>query len=106
MEEIIEREIYNFLDENKKLKKMPRRRGKMLYALLYLVDRFDAHVTYCERQVNDVLNEWHTFYDCALLRRMLFEEGLFDRQLDGGNYRINAEKVSSLRSMLIEKPCK
>lgn len=106
MEEIIERTIYSFLDENKKLTKMPRRRGKMLYALLYLFDRFDTHVTYSERQVNDILDEWHTFHDCALLRRMLFEEGLFERKLDGSGYWVNAEKASSLRSMLIEKPYK
>lgn len=99
----MEIKIYSFLDENKKLTKMPRKRKKRLYALLYLAEKFDVSVIYCERQINDVLNEWHTFYDCALLRRMLFEEGLLDRTLDGSEYVINAEKVSSLRSTLVEK---
>lgn len=52
----------------------------------YLASRFTADVRYTERQVNDLLNVWHTFGDWALLRRELYDWGFLEREKDGSLY--------------------
>jgi hypothetical protein len=54
--------------------------------LEYLIEKFDDGVHYTEIEVNQVLKQWHTFDDWALLRRELFDRGYFERDLDGTRY--------------------
>ncbi|QPC82419.1 DUF2087 domain-containing protein [Phototrophicus methaneseepsis] len=52
----------------------------------YLASKFEPGRTYTEREVNDILNQWHTFEDWALLRRELFMYQLIARYKDGTSY--------------------
>ncbi len=75
-----------FLDASGNLAQMPRK--AKLRALVHdrLIAHFEHGRPYTERQVNDVLLDHHTFGDPALLRRELFDAGLFTRPANGRTY--------------------
>jgi hypothetical protein len=75
-----------FLDRDGRLVIWPARRRDRLELLAYIRMKFDSTVVYSEREVNQVLREWHAWNDPAQLRRMMFDEGFLDRTLDGSKY--------------------
>lgn len=83
--------LRNFLDANGKLTAFPAKRKMKLYALLYLVQKIPADTDFTEREINDILLDWHTFADPATLRRELYDYRFLDRSRDGKIYRL-AEK--------------
>jgi len=62
-----------------------------MLVLEYLFEKFDAEKNYTEREVNEILNQHHTFGDPAMLRRELFEKKMLRRTLDGRTYWVNKE---------------
>lgn len=87
--------LRNFLDVNGKLKTFPSKRKMKIYCLFYLAQKFDEEKNYTEREINDILLDWHTFADPATLRRELYDYGFLDRSQDGKVYRL-AEKQPTL----------
>ena len=83
--------LRNFLDANGKLTAFPAKRKMKLYALLYLAQKIPADTDFTEREINDILLDWHTFTDPATLRRELYDYRFLDRSRDGKVYRL-AEK--------------
>ena len=83
--------LRNFLDAKGKLTAFPAKRKMKLYALLYLSQKIAAGKDYKEREINDILLDWHTFADPATLRRELYDYHFLDRSRDGKVYRL-AEK--------------
>ena len=83
--------LRNFLDAGGKLTAFPAKRKMKLYALLYLARKIPADKDFTEREINDILLDWHTFADPATLRRELYDYGFLDRSRDGKVYRL-AEK--------------
>ena len=83
--------LRNFLDDNGKLTAFPAKRKMKLYALLYLGQKIPADTDFTEREINDILLDWHTLADPATLRRELYDYGFLDRSRDGNVYRL-AEK--------------
>ena len=79
--------LKNFLTEDKRLKAFPARRKMKIYALIYLTEKFEAGKEYSEKEVNALLNQWHTFSDPATLRREMFDYGFLNRSRDGRVYR-------------------
>jgi hypothetical protein len=84
----IPRELRPFMDSGGRLKQWPTRQKVQRMAADYLAARFERGREYSEREVNDLLCEWHTFADWALLRRVLFDWGYLDRESDGSRYRL------------------
>lgn len=84
----IEMMLKNFLDAEEKLKAFPAKRKKKLYALIYLSGKLEAEHEYTEREINEVLSNWHTFADPATLRRELYNYRFLDRSKDGRVYRL------------------
>jgi hypothetical protein len=81
--------LENYLDDQGRLKEWPSRRNKgqfQQWALEYLASKFEKGIYYSEKEVNALLNQFHTFGDPALLRRELFERQLVDRVKDGSAY--------------------
>lgn len=80
--------LRGYLDQDLKLKTWPSRkhRGKQLSVLKYLASKFEAGRNYSEKEVNQILNQNHTFGDPAMLRRELYVAGFLDRTLDGSRY--------------------
>ena len=79
-------ELKNHLDKEGRLTLWPSKRTLQLFALDYLATKFEAGSVYSEKEVNALLNSWHTFGDPALLRRELHERGLLNRHKDGTEY--------------------
>ena len=83
--------LRNFLDVTGKLTAFPAKRKMKVYCLFYLAGKFEAGREYTEREINELLLDWHTFADPATLRRELYDYGFLDRSRDGKVYRL-AEK--------------
>ena len=83
--------LRSFLDGNGKLTAFPAKRKMKLYAMLYLAQKIPADTDFTEREMNDILLDWHTFADPATLRRELYDYHFLDRSRDGKVYRL-AEK--------------
>jgi hypothetical protein len=79
-------ELKNHLDQEGRLIVWPSKRTLQLFALDYLATKFEVELVYSEKEVNALLNSWHTFGDPALLRRELHERGLLNRHKDGIQY--------------------
>ena len=88
----------NFLDGSGKLTAFPAKRKMKLYALLYLAQKIPADTDFTEREINDILLDWHTFADPATLRRELYDYHFLDRSRDGNVYRL-AEKQPAPESL-------
>ncbi|MDO8649106.1 MAG: DUF2087 domain-containing protein [Candidatus Peregrinibacteria bacterium] len=79
-------ELSNHLNEAGQLTNWPAKPKRKLLALQYLAEKFPWEKRLTEREVNELLNQHHTFEDPALLRRELFMKGYLDRKLDGSAY--------------------
>jgi hypothetical protein len=79
-------EIKNHLDNEGRLTGWPSKRSLQLVALDYLATKLEMGKIYTEKEVNALLNGWHTFGDPALLRRELYELGLLNRSKTGTEY--------------------
>jgi hypothetical protein len=82
------RELRPFVDDAGRLTQWPTRQKVQRMAIAYLATRFESGREYREREVNEVLVEWHSFGDWALLRRLLFDWCYMDRESDGTRYRL------------------
>jgi DNA-binding transcriptional ArsR family regulator len=83
--------LRRFLDSQARVTTWPAKRQSQELVLAYLVSKFERGREYNEREVNAILNQWHTYGDPATLRRDLYDAKLFDRAPDGTRYwRIDA----------------
>ena len=89
------RELRPFVDPLGRLKGWPARQKVQRLAATYLAGKFEPGREYDEQAVNFLLMEWHTFGDWALLRRVLFDWRLLDRERDGSRYRLRADEPSA-----------
>jgi len=80
--------LRNFLDGNGKLTAFPAKRKMKIYCLFYLAQKIAADKDFTEREINDILLDWHSFADPATLRRELYDYGFLDRSRDGKVYRL------------------
>ena len=78
--------IRGFFDEEQKIKQWPSKHKKKRLVIDYLLSKFEAGRTYTEPEVNEILNQHHSFEDPALLRRTFFGYKYMDRTLDGRSY--------------------
>ena len=86
----------NFLDPEGRLVKFPAKRPMQTEALAYLAGKFLPDREYAEREVNELLLEWHTFGDPATLRRELYDRRFLDRDPYGRSYRLSEDFLRSL----------
>lgn len=80
--------LRNFLDGNGKLTAFPAKRKMKVYTLFYLAQKIEPGRDYNEREINDLLLDWHTFADPATLCRELYDYRFLDRSRDGKVYRL------------------
>lgn len=78
--------IDGFLDEEGKIKQMPSKKEPRQAILAYLATKFADGVSYSEKEVNEIVSEWHTFNDYFLLRRELVDYKFLSRTRDGSKY--------------------
>jgi hypothetical protein len=85
--------IDRFLDKDGKVKLVPAKQMMREFVFAYLATKFNPDQQYTEREVNEILSEWHTFNDYFILRRGLIESQYLQRKSDGSCYWINKEKL-------------
>jgi len=80
--------LQGYQDEDGKFHSFPGKRQKEKQALMlqYLASKFEAGKKYSETEVNDILNEYHSFNDPATLRRLMFGKRFINRTIDGRQY--------------------
>jgi len=88
----VDARIEHYLDWNGRVTRWPTRKNKEDQGIIlaYLASKFEAKTTYTENEVNEILKQYHTFDDWALLRRELVSHGYFSRHKDGSNYRLKS----------------
>jgi len=86
--------LNGYIDEAGRFSQMPGKRQKKKVALMleYLSEKFEAGKKYTEREVNEILNQYHSFNDPATLRRLMYGSGLIDRTLDGRAYWLKSNE--------------
>lgn len=78
--------IKQYLDPYHRLKNWPSKRKVKDVALKFLGQHFECDRIYSHAEVNSLLNSLHSFNDCALLRRELYESKILNRVADGTKY--------------------
>ena len=75
-----------FLNEEGKIKQLPAKHKLRMEVLAYLAEKFQADRDYTEKEVNALIDQWHTFADYFLLRRELIDHHFLCRTSDGVRY--------------------
>jgi hypothetical protein len=70
------------LDNYGRIIRWPKKQAEQMQVLKYLRTKFQSGKQYTESEINIILNEWHTFGDYALLRRMMYDTYLLERTPD------------------------
>ena len=80
--------LEGYVDELGKFNQLPGKRQKNRQALMlqFLAEKFVKGKKYSEKEVNAILNQYHSFNDPATLRRLMFGKKLLNRTLDGRSY--------------------
>jgi hypothetical protein len=79
-------ELKNFVDDAGRLKQWPSKQRLQLAAMPVLAQTIPADQRFTEAEINEMLNQRHTFEDAALLRRFLCDLGYLERTRDGREY--------------------
>lgn len=78
--------ITAFLDEEGKIKQWPAASKTKIAVVAYLAGKFEKDRIYNEKEVNEIINRWHTFNDYFLLRRSLIDYKFMGRTRNGAEY--------------------
>ena len=75
-----------FLDKNGRIEQIPVPNRTKVPLLRYLAEKFEPGRDYTEKEINQLIADWHTFNDYFILRRLLVDYGLLCRVPDGSRY--------------------
>ncbi|MTI69255.1 MAG: DUF2087 domain-containing protein [Firmicutes bacterium] len=78
--------LENFLDEKERVKQWPAKHSLKIEVVKYIASKFEEDIVYTEKEVNEIINQWHTYGDYFMLRRAMIEYKLMDRKKDGSKY--------------------
>lgn len=78
--------IKRFLDDKGRVKIWPAKKSMKEEILKYLSTKFEYDKIYTEKEVNTIIDEWHSFNDYFLLRRGMFECKFLCRTRDWAKY--------------------
>jgi hypothetical protein len=81
------KKLEQVLDSENRVTRWPKDRHQRRLVLEYLSAKFENNRSYHEREVNELLKQWHTFQDWSGLRRELVVNGYLERNTDGTDYR-------------------
>ncbi|MBR5934386.1 MAG: DUF2087 domain-containing protein [Treponema sp.] len=84
-------EVKKYLDKNGKIIVWPKRKEDKTIVTEYLATKFESGKIYSEKEVNDIILNWHTFNDHTLLRRELVERKFLTRTPDCKQYQKECE---------------
>ena len=80
--------LKSLLDDEGRIKDWPSKHARKDAAVRYLATKFEPGRVYTEKEVNEIIDRWHTFGDYFLLRRALIEMRLMERDRRGSQYTL------------------
>ena len=92
------RELRPFVADDGRLTQWPTKQKTQRMAATYLAARFEPGREYSEKEVNELLMDWHTFADWALLRRVLCDWRYMERESNGTRYRLLPAPATAAQS--------
>lgn len=78
--------ISTFLDDTGKIVQIPAPNRTKIPVLAHLSEKFEEGKVYNEKEVNEIINAWHTFGDYFILRRLLVDHNFLARTPNGAEY--------------------
>ena len=78
--------VLRFLDEAGRIKSWPAKHTLKDAVLGHLATKFEMDRDYTEKEINAIIEQWHTFGDYFLLRRGLVDHHFLSRTRDGARY--------------------
>lgn len=87
------RPLFNPLGQ---VERWPTKPKEKTLVIEYLARKIQTNQRYSEAQVGEILRNWHTFQNPALLRRELVERGFLVREAEGSSYVRTALGVSDI----------
>ncbi len=100
--DLVEKVARHF-DADGNLVRWPARTKQQILCLWLFWSRIPAETSFTEREISDLLNDWHDFGDPALLRRSLYEYKLVQRTVDGRDYRRIEQKPPAELGALLDR---
>jgi len=94
--------LRRFLDMRGRVTGRPAKRRDQELVLEYLGSKFERGREYTEREVNEIINSWHTYRDHATIRRELYNARLLDRTPDGARYWRPEQPAVSSQELTLE----
>jgi len=85
--------ITRFIDDEGRITVWPSKSRHKEIVISYLAGKFQKGHPYIEKEVNEVIKQWHTFTDWPLLRRELVDRGYLNRDRGGYEYRLTDKSV-------------
>jgi len=79
-------DLKNFLDDKGRVVKWPAKKSMKIEVIQYIGQYFQQGRTYKEKEVNDIINKWHTYGDYFMLRRGLVDYKILARTRNGSAY--------------------
>ena len=76
----------NLINSSNKLVRWPTKLIQKQIVINWLSEKFKSNRIYSEREVNNIINNYHSFNNIALLRRELISMKLLGREKDGSKY--------------------
>ncbi len=85
--------LINFLDDEGRVKAWPSKKAMKMEVLSYIADKFEKDCFYSEKEVNHLIEEWHTFEDYFIFRRGMIDHKMLGRTRNGSQYwKIKSEQ--------------
>jgi diamine N-acetyltransferase len=78
--------INNYIDSLGKIKVWPSKRDVKIEVLKHIVKKIEYNRFYSEKEINKIIDDFHTFNDYFLLRRELVNNNLLIRTRSGSRY--------------------
>ena len=74
------------ITEFDKIIRWPKKQADKIYIIEFLSTKFECDKHYSEKDVNVIINRYHSFNDVPLLRRELISRQYLARKDDGSKY--------------------
>lgn len=78
--------VEKFLDKNNKVYMLPKKYNMRMEVLEFFISKFEKDKLYSEKEVNEIINEHHTFNDACRVRRELYDAKFLGRTKQGDEY--------------------
>jgi hypothetical protein len=78
----------NIVNKNGIVTRWPKKLQEKTAVLKYIRSKIEKAKVYTEKEINEIIDKWHSFGDHALIRREMYDHYLLERTEDGRKYWI------------------